>query len=187
MLAAMNPRSFHGITSLVAAAGLLACERSKPVVENQPDPAAEKRAVEAHYIRGLAHLQGDGVPKNPVEAAKCFRTAAEQGDARAQFNLGLLYKSGEGVPRVPAEAAAWFQKAADQGDDRAQCSLSAMLVTGEGVPKDLPRAYMYLNLASATNPKAAEARALVEKTMTVKQLAEGQRLSRDWKPTESSR
>jgi len=34
---------------------------------------------------------------DPVEAAKWFRAAAEQGDTAAQFNLGVMYDTGRGV------------------------------------------------------------------------------------------
>lgn len=54
---------------------------------------------------------------------------------------------------------------------------------GEGVPKDLVLAYMWANLAAAQgNEMAKEARDVWEKQMTPAQIAEGQKLSRDWKP-----
>lgn len=38
----------------------------------------------AQYVLGLMHVQGRGVPINPVEAAKWFQMAAEQGQRDAQ-------------------------------------------------------------------------------------------------------
>ena len=59
-----------------------------------------------------------------------------------------------------------------------------MYYKGEGAPKDLVAAYMWRNLASAQgNDIAKTARDALEKDMTREQIAEAQRLAREWKPT----
>ena len=64
----------------------------------------------------VCYKNGEGVPKNEVEAVKWFRKAAEQGDADAQFYLGWAYvTNGEGVPKDEVEAVKWYRKAAEQG------------------------------------------------------------------------
>jgi hypothetical protein len=42
---------------------------------------------------------------------------------------------------------------------------------------------MYYNLAATTAENAAKARESLAKTMTREEIADAQRLSRDWKPT----
>jgi TPR repeat protein len=44
------------------------------------------------------YANGEGVPKDAVEAVKWWHLAAEQGDAGAQANLGFMYENGQGVP-----------------------------------------------------------------------------------------
>jgi len=51
---------------------------------------------------------GIGVVKNPVEAVKWYRKAAEQGNVDAQLNLGICYYRGEGVLRDHVEAYAYY-------------------------------------------------------------------------------
>lgn len=63
----------------------------------------------------MVHYEGRGVPKDPVEAARWLRMAAEQGHADAQFKLGMLYIEGDGVPEDATEAVRWLHRAAQQG------------------------------------------------------------------------
>ena len=52
----------------------------------------------------------------------------------------------------------------------------------EGVPKDFVTAYMWRNLAAAQgNETAKSARDVLELSMTPGQIAEAQKLSREWK------
>ena len=57
-----------------------------------------------------------------------------------------------------------------------------MYATGEGVPKEsVLLAYMWWNLAAAQgNDIAKDNKEKVEQSMTRDQIAEGQRLSREW-------
>ncbi len=72
---------------------------------------------------------------------------------------------------------------ADQGNASAQNSLGQMYEKGQGVPKDYVLAYMWMNLAVAKGVKGAvKARDRLEKLMTPAQLAEAQRLVREWTP-----
>jgi TPR repeat protein len=52
-------------------------------------------------------LAGEGLAKDPVEAARFFRSAAEQGLPNAEFNLASAYFGGTGVPANYVEAAKW--------------------------------------------------------------------------------
>jgi uncharacterized protein len=59
---------------------------------------------------------------------------------------------------------------------------------GQGAPQDYTPAHMWLNLAAARDPDAktsdlaAKARDLVASKMTSAQIAEAERLAREWKP-----
>ena len=81
------------------------------------------------------------------------------------------------------QALYWYTKAAEQGDADAQNMLGLMYANGEGVPKDSVLAYLWWNLAAAQGLKSAKRNlGKIEKIMTREQIAEAQRLSREWKP-----
>ena len=111
---------------------------------------------------------------------------AQQGYALAQFNLGVMYGNGQGVPQDDSQAARWYRKAAEQGDARAQSSLGSMHARGDGVPQDYVRALMWFDLsasldtAGTTHANAAKYRDIITKRMTPAQIAEAQRLAREW-------
>jgi len=123
----------------------------------------------------------DGGDDNIV--MKDLRRLADQGDARAQYNLGLMYQLGLGVPQDDQEAAQWCRLAGEQGHAGAQIFLGAMYHLGQGVPRDDVLAHMWVNLAAVQgNEGAAKGVEILEKEMTPDQLAEAQRLAREWKP-----
>jgi hypothetical protein len=112
-----------------------------------------------------------------------YRKAAEQGSAIAQYNLGEMYRVGEGVPADSAAAASWYRKAAEQGYARAQNNLGVVYDNGDGVPQDDVLAHMWFNLAAASGfNEAVRNRDMVARHMTPAQLAEAQKLAREWKP-----
>ena len=56
-----------------------------------------------------------------------------------------------------------------------------MYGTGEGVPQDHVPAYMWFNIAAAQGDQAAPRdKDILEQQMTREQIAEAQRLSREW-------
>ena len=115
------------------------------------------------------------------EQIKEWRQAAEQGDAEAQCNLGLMYDFGNGVPEDDTEAVKWYRKAAEQGFAQAQFNLGMMYYYGHGVPEDYVESYMWLNLAAAQgDEKAKQNKGILSEKMTKEQIAEGQKLSREW-------
>ena len=88
-----------------------------------------------------------------------------------------------------AQAVAWYRKAADQGYAFAQNSLGDMYADGHGVPQDYVLARMWFNLAASRattawlRPAAVKSRDDVAAKMTPAQIAEAQRMAREWKPT----
>jgi uncharacterized protein len=117
-------------------------------------------------------------------ALRLFRPLADQGVASAQNDLGVMYSYGQGVPQDYAEALKWFRLAADQGSMVAQVNLGHMYANGEGVPQDYVRAHMWFNLSAAQGSHllAAEHRDSIAKRMTPAQIAEAQKLAREWQP-----
>ena len=134
----------------------------------------------------LADFQegGDAYNRGDYETAlKELRPLAEKGNANAQFNLAQMYDKGQGVPQDYQQAARWFTKAAEAGLANAQDNLASMYFLGEGVPQDYVLAHMWMNLAAAKGvKKAVKGRDLLEKFMNLDQLAEAQRLVREWTP-----
>jgi len=145
--------------------------------------AADQNSANAQCSLGVCYNDGQGVPKDATEAVKWFRKAADQNSANAQYNLGVCYRDGQGVPKDATEAVKWFRRAAEQGLGAAQAVLGLHYALGQGVPKDRVEAYKWLNLAAAGGAEAGtKARDLIEPEMTPSQVAEGQRLSREFRP-----
>jgi len=123
-------------------------------------------------------------------ALRLVRPLADQGDADAQYNLGVMYAKGQSVPQDYTEAFEWLRRAADQGYPPAQSSIGLMFADGLGVPQDYVQAHMWLDLAASRYPdslkegrdKAIRTRDLVAAKMTPAQIAEAQKLAREWKP-----
>ncbi len=100
----------------------------------------------------MRYNNGQGIPQNYTEAVKWFRLAAEQGNASAQFNLGSMYHDGRGR-----------------------------------VLRNYVQAHKWVNLAVSRatgddQEKYADARERIAARMTPQQIAEAQRLAREWEP-----
>lgn len=144
--------------------------------------AAEQGAALAQRQLGIMYAEGLGVPQDYREAVKWNRLAAEQGNARAQLGLGRMYFEGQGVPQDHQAAVRWLRRAAEQGNATAQHNLGAMYANGQGVPQDYVQAHLWFNLAAARGiGEAGENRDRVTNLMTPAQIAEAQRLAREWR------
>jgi TPR repeat protein len=159
-----------------------------------PDESAELAALRVRANAGVAVAQlnlgnayynGRGVPQDYVEAVSWYRTAADQGVAGAQFYLGNAYYNGRGVPQDYVEAVSWYRAAADQGVAGAQFYLGNAYYNGRGVPQDYVEAHKWRNLAASRadvedQKTFAERRDEVAKEMPLQQVAEAQKLAREW-------
>jgi hypothetical protein len=115
------------------------------------------------------------------DAVKWYRKAAEQGYLLAQSNLGVMYEKGRGVNKDNAEAVKWFQKAAKQGDVDSQNNLGVMYAEGKGVQPDYVQAYLWYSLAiTHGNQDSRKNRDAIAEGMTSSQIAEAQKLVREW-------
>jgi TPR repeat protein len=89
----------------------------------------------------------------------------------------------QGSAQVSDQEVMQFRKAAEQGYARSQNNLGVMYGNGTGVPQDYVLAYMWCNLAGASGDEHANrSRENLSKKMTPEQIAEAQKLSREWKP-----
>ena len=107
-----------------------------------------------------------------------WRPLAEQGDASAQLNLGYMYDNGYGVTEDYKEAMKWYRRAAEQGNARAQYNLGLMYEGGYGVPQNNVQAHMWYDIAGVE--LAVSYRDSVALRMSLEQIAEAHKLSREW-------
>lgn len=129
-------------------------------------------------------------------ALRKWKPLAKQGHAGARFNLGIMYYFGDrrsfdpdAIPLDDAEAAKWFGLAAEQGQADAQAYIAIMYSNGEGVPQDDVQAYKWFTIAVETSDSkefgegvqaVLQSRTELEAKMTPEQIAEAQRLAREW-------
>ena len=140
--------------------------------------AAEQGHAKAQYTLGVMHQKGLDLPilqdtvddsietgLGPVGAMQGMRTAATH-------RLGLSY----------SEAEKWYSLAANQGLVEAQYNLGLMYASGAGIPQNYPVAYFWWAVAEGFgNKRAAEKLGILKLRMTQNDLAEGMRLTNDWR------
>ena len=123
------------------------------------------------------------MPQNYAEAVKWYRLAADQGNADAQNNLGLMYHLAGGAAEL-RRGREVVSPRRRPGQSPSRSPISAQHVRqGEGVPQDYVRAHMWFNLSAAQGYQdAARNRDNIAKRMTPAQIAEAQKLAREWQP-----
>ena len=112
-----------------------------------------------------------------VTAFHLLKPLAESGDPEAQINLANMYFDGNGVPLDYVESVKWYLLAANQGNADAQIALGFLYKYGEAVRFDYVQAYKWFDLAGSGSD-----RDIVATMMTPAQIAEAQKLVREWKP-----
>ena len=86
-----------------------------------------------------------------------------------------------------AQAVTWTRKAAGQGYSHAQFGLSLLCERGDGIAKDYVEAYKWSSLAASQGGEQEKQwLAILERRMTKEQIAEGQRLAREFMPRKAS-
>ena len=169
----------------LGAVGSLLAEPSEAERKNFEETKAKAEKGDAIFQSSLGarYELGIGVSKDPAEAVKWYRKAAEQGEPLSQIKLGIIYRDGKGVPQDYAEARKWYRRAAEQGDARAQSLLGYVFFLGEGVAQDHVEAHKWMNLASAQGyDDWRKTLTSFERFMTREQIAQAQRLAREFKP-----
>jgi uncharacterized protein len=153
------------------------------------------------YVLGL------GVTQDFDQALKWYRIAADQGSSYGENVMGVAYEHGFHVAQDDAEAFRWYRRAANKIYDRAvntwihtpQYNIAAMYASGRGTAQDYVRALMWFALAVGfgdTKPPAPfgielvdtprqtgpEQRDKLMALMTSAQIAEAERMAREWRP-----
>lgn len=147
-------------------------------------PLAEQGDPEAQSGLGNLYVGGYGVARDEAAAMAWFRKAAEQGDARGQFGLGSLHYA----RREYGPAASWYRRAAEQGDAVAQIRLGRLYADGVGVARDDVQAFKWFAIAavrgadSYARGNGAKGRDDISARMTAGQVAQAERLAREWQP-----
>ncbi len=107
-------------------------------LERRDDPAAVKAArdllkrladsgnPEAQFHLGMAHVLGQGMPRDFEEGRFWLQQAARQGLGVAQLNLGNIYVRGLGTDPDLIQAWSWFSLGAANGESAAAASLVAL-------------------------------------------------------------
>jgi len=84
--------------------------------------------AEGLYWMAERFMWGDeDTPKDPVEALKLYRQAADLGFSDAHIRLGELHEHGKGVAQNAAEALASYQRAAEAGNFLANAFIALLL------------------------------------------------------------
>ena len=149
-------------------------------------------AVALTPVAAVAGPHEDGVEAyksgDYATALRLLRPLAEQGHAGAQHNLGVMYHEGQGVPRDYAEALKWLRLAAEQGDADSQYNLGFMYGMGQGVARSRVQAHLWFSLAATRWPpgenrdRAINNRDVLARRMLPAQIAEAEKLAREWQP-----
>jgi TPR repeat protein len=141
-------------------------------------------ATQKAEVDKLAQWVTVSTPKTlPFNQAKLAAANAALKECRSseQLNRGNMYSFGKGVPQDYKEAVRLYRLAAEQGNTAAQFNLGSAYYNGLGVPQNDIQAYMWFILASTGgDADDIKTRDDVAATMTPGQIAEAERLAREW-------
>jgi len=180
---AQRPRRHVALHATLVAALLLATSVQGPGLEELAT-AARAGDLRAQFNLATRYDLGEGVARDPAEAARWFLLAAGQGDREAQSRLGAMLYHGDGVARDPVAAFGWLQRAAQQGDVAAQRALAVLYYNGEGTAQHLVEALKWALLAAtAGDAQAANHRDYLRGRLAPFQVREAETLAADWRPT----
>ena len=177
-------------------------EAGDPVAQNnlalylskQPNPgfseivkwlslAAKKGYAPAQSALAYQYAVGKGVELNLETAIDWYRRAAEQDHPEALYRLAGMYVQGKGVAADPQAGLKWGRRAAECGHAKAQFALGMDYYEGKLLKQDFVEAHKWVGLAkrsgySEANPLLRE----IELFMTPEQIAQAERLVREFKP-----
>lgn len=92
--------------SIITNGGELSSSEYLKIKKDQTD----KGDMYAPFHVGYCYLHGEGVEKDPVEAAKWSQLGAKRGDMQAALELANMYRTAEGVQQDKKEAIRWYKK-----------------------------------------------------------------------------
>ena len=100
------------------------------------------------YNLGVLHLEGQGVEKNALAAAKLLGAAAAKGNPDAMLDYGVLVFRGEGVQQSEKIGAQWLLLSAKRGNVIAQNRVARLFAFGKGVEANAIEAMKWNILAT---------------------------------------
>lgn len=106
-----------------------------------------------HFVK-TSRFAGVLVKRDPAEAMRWYRQAAEAGNVAAMFTLASRYDRGEGVEKNIAEAVKWYRQAAEAGDADAMVNLGNCYANGD-IEKDLAESVKWYRQAAEAGNSAA--------------------------------
>lgn len=148
-------------------------------------------SVQAAYWFRKSADQGNAVAQSMLEnyatsapkitALQQAQNLATNGDAHWQYKLGVMYAYGQDVTQDYQEALKWFRLSATQGSAEAQSDLGAMYQGGFGVDEDHVQSMMWYLIAKANGSTLPDQNLhQLESLSTPAQIAEAQRMAREW-------
>jgi TPR repeat protein len=137
------------------------------------------------YAKSMVMLAWHYKIDNCDKALKWIHLAVSKKSADAYDELGVWYYQGTCVPRNDKEAIRLYHLAANKGSTNAQDNLGKLYYFGDMVPQDYVLAHKWFNISSSKASKSvvfdpSEWRRKVQKLMTPNQIAEAQKLAREW-------
>lgn len=108
----------------------------------------------AYYNLFLLFADGIATQRNPEEALRWLRKAAELEVPEACWHLGMHYRMGIVVEQDFNQAFRWFNLAAEKKYPNAEYEVGIMYLHGIGIEKNDNAAFAYLEKASVVLPEA---------------------------------
>jgi TPR repeat protein len=153
--------------------------------------AGDESAVFVLSFLGRYWRHREGASAPPI-IYNLVEKVAKSGFAVAQFSLGVMnYPIGDpsfdAAKGNPAQALVWYRRAAEQGDIGAQVALGLAYAQGIGVVQDYIVADKWFNIAASRAKSADELADIAShhnrlaRAMTSTQIAEAQKLEREWR------
>ena len=140
--------------------------------------AADLGEKDAMFNCAEIYEDGSHAEKKPDLALKYYQKAADAGHIGALNVLGLLYRDGKDVPKDAAKSRGYFEKSAAKGNPVGLYELGELAEAD----KNLAKAHIYYNLASARNhPRAPAALQRVSAALSLADVAKAQTEARTWK------
>lgn len=147
--------------------------------------AADAGIPMAQINLATMYAEGQGVPRDYAEAAYWSRLAAEKSVDSALRIAGAFETGafGDKVRVVPGLSVDTYREGVTNALAIAKRGLGYLYAEGLGVPRDYVQAFMWFQLAADQgDDEAAYNRDVLAARMTPAQIADAQRLAREWKP-----
>jgi hypothetical protein len=113
------------------------------------EKSAELGYPVAQGALGMAYINANGEPRDPVKGVYWLEKSADQGNRGAQIELGMVYEDGQGVPANPIKAVTYLKLAAAQHQSLAEFRLGLDYEIARGLPHNRAAALEYLRAAAA--------------------------------------